>query len=287
MSFLTGSSSDEDLSHDNYFMATRILGYRLMHDPQTKTQRHIPFVVLCTQDVSEAKRARLKKDGATVITVEGLYAENRWISKQIQWQGWLEVMAKLRAWELTQYKLILFLDGDTIILKNMDGIFDEPNARPRLPMAGNDTQEWEGHLIDPYVFATVPETSPFHAYPPTAEADFFHGWDYFNAGFFMFAPSRDMFQYYRRVIETENSFDPEYPEQNLLNHAHRQTGMAPWQWVNTTWNLRFPNYGDLECGAASFHDKFWGAQADSKLQPLYDSVRYKMEGFYEAWDATH
>ena len=51
----------------------------------------------------------------------------------------------------------------------------------------------------------------------------------FNAGFMMFAPSIDMFNYYVSYLGIKDSFDPRYPEQNLLNLVHKWGGPMPWQ----------------------------------------------------------
>ena len=46
-----------------------MLIYQLLHDPETRTNTSIPFLVLVTEDVSQDKRDRLTKDGATVIEI--------------------------------------------------------------------------------------------------------------------------------------------------------------------------------------------------------------------------
>jgi hypothetical protein len=45
----------------------------------------------------------------------------------------------------------------------------------------------------------------------------------------MFAPSKEMFNYYTSFLNIKDSFDPRYPEQNLLNYAHRWGGPMPWK----------------------------------------------------------
>ena len=62
----SASSDDEDVNNDKYFVATRILAYQLLHAPETSTKQDIPFVVLVNGNVSEAKRERLRMDGAIV-----------------------------------------------------------------------------------------------------------------------------------------------------------------------------------------------------------------------------
>ena len=57
------------IANSSPLSATRVLGYQLMHAPSTRTTKSIPFIVLCSS-VSPHKRARLEKDGATVIEVD-------------------------------------------------------------------------------------------------------------------------------------------------------------------------------------------------------------------------
>ena len=289
MTFLTGTMvnlSDSNPDHDHYYVATRVLGYQLLHQPETRTNRTIPFVVLVTDDITQDKRDRLSKDGATVIPVEYLRGQD-WIVGEMP--EWRDVMTKLRAWQLTQFSRVAFLDGDMILNRCMDGLFDDPAAQ-QLGSKAIEGKSDGGHTDEPvpsnYLLASVPETNPFHAYPPTSANNDFKDPNYFNAGFFVFSPNQEVFKYYTWLMEHEGSFNPQYPEQNLLNHAHRKGGSMPWQYMDTAWNIRFPSIKDKEGGVASMHDKWWHAHMDPKLQPYYNSVRWKMEGYYEARDQS-
>ena len=55
---------DQDNMQDEYFIATRLLAYQILHAPETRSPANIPFLVLATKGVSEAKRERLRLDGA-------------------------------------------------------------------------------------------------------------------------------------------------------------------------------------------------------------------------------
>lgn len=281
MTFLSGTTanlSDPNPEHDHYFVATRLLTYQLLYAPETRTNRSIPFVVLVTDDVPENKRERLRKDGATVIPVEYLRGQDWIVGGMPEWK---DVMTKLRAWQLTQYSRVAFLDGDMILNRCLDGVFDDPatQLRPADTSFGTDDP-----IPSEYLFASIAETNPWHGYPPTADNGDYKDPNYFNAGFFVFAPSQQMFEYYNYLMEHEGSFDPVYPEQNLMNHAHRQDGLLSWQRMNATWNIRFPSSKDKEQGVASMHDKWWHAHMDPTLQTYYDSLRWTMEGYYEAMD---
>ncbi|TKA75326.1 hypothetical protein B0A49_03610 [Cryomyces minteri] len=286
--FLTGTTadaSDSDSSHDRYFVATRILAYQLLHAPETRTNRSILFLVLVTDDISQSKRDRLTKDGAIIVPVAYLQADTDWIKGEMP--QWRDVMTKLRAWELTQYSRILFLDGDTILTRPLDGVFDDPAAQSTLSLRHtNATIDDEAPVPSTFVLATMPEANPFHAYPPTTANNDFKDPNYFNAGFFVFAPSRQMFEVYTSLMKLPGRFNPRYPEQNLLDYAHRKEGNMAWRQLDTFWNIRFPSLKDYEGGVGSLHDKWWHPHMDQKLAGLYSSWRWKMEGFYEALDAV-
>jgi alpha-N-acetylglucosamine transferase len=282
MTLLTATMNEpENPSDDHYFMATRILGYQLMHQPTTKTQRDIPFVVLVTKDVKQDRRDLLIKDGAKVLQVENVEVDTTWIHGEMP--QWKDLMTKLRAWELTSYDLVAFLDGDFILNRCMDGMFDDAAVTTQAQLAtSNTTPDDEGKLPNTYLFTTMAEANPIHAYPPTAENNGYKDPNYFNAGFFLFRPDVVLFEHFKAILSIPHRFDPKYMEQNLLNYAFRRDGQMPWTNINDeSWHIRFPSKKDKEAGVASMHDKWWAAQIDHSLQPYYDSIRWRMEGFYE------
>lgn len=284
MTFLSGTvanKSETDINNDPYFVATRLLGYQLLHQPETKTRAKIPFIILVTEDVPEAKRDRLAKDGATIVEVEYVETPTWVIGEMPQWK---DLMTKLRAWQLHKFSRALFLDGDMVLNGCLDGIFDDAHAQFIEPMQKTPAKGYED-VPSRYLLATMAEANPVHAYPPEAANGDYKDADYFNAGFFLFGPSQDMFDYYTELLEHDNIFDPKYVEQNLLNYAHRQEARMPWQRIDTRWNIRFPSDQDKQDGVVSMHDKWWHAHMDERLQPYYSSLRWRMEGFYEARDA--
>lgn len=278
VTFFTGTEankSDPDIDNDVYFVATRILGYQLMHSPKTRTQRNIPFVILVPPDVVPAKRDRFERDGAIVIEVPYLEVPE-WVVPELA--RWKDVMSKMRAWQLTQYTRCVLLDGDMVLNAPLDGVFDDPAAQfiSTYPSTSEDVL-----LPERYLFASVPEADPHHS-----ENGEFKDINYFNAGFFVFGPSIPVFDYYNIMLHEEGTWDPRYPEQNLLNYIHRQDGQMPWQRVSLHWNVKFPTMKDKEEGTASMHDKFWQADIDGSLQPYYNDLRSHMEGFYEGMESS-
>ncbi|KAI9662615.1 MAG: hypothetical protein M1821_008782 [Bathelium mastoideum] len=283
--FLTGTvanASDHDYNNDVYFVATRLLCYQILHAPETRTNQSIPFLVLVTEDVSLDKRDRLAADGATVVPVE--YIRQDWIHAMHGY--WQDVMTKLRIWELVQYDLILFLDVDTILLRPLDAIFDDPAAAPTAPGSLSDMIRADEAPLPPvYTFAGVPEMQHEHGYPPSEAAGDFPNADYLNAGFFLLRPSRALFAYYLSVVALPDRFDPAFPEQNLFNYAHRREGNMPWRALPPTWNMHYPTAADVAGGVASLHDKWWKPE-HAELEPLLRGLRWRMEGFYEAVEAV-
>jgi alpha-N-acetylglucosamine transferase len=280
--FLAGNADqDENWENDHYFIATRILAYQLLHAPETSSRdKSIPFVVLVTENVSEQKRQRLRKDGAVVVAAD--FIRSDWVKTETS--TWQDVMTKLRLWELEQFERICFLDGDTVLVEPLDAIFADPAVETRgtltQPAA---TLADEGAMPLEYSFAGVPEMMRDHGYPPTDEHHDYPNYGYLNAGFFVFKPSRAIFDYYMSLLKLDGRFNPQFPEQNLLNYAHRDKGNMPWTHLGNEWNIHYPKVDDLLGGVKSLHDKWWSPEVQD-LKPYMESWRWRMEGHYEARD---
>lgn len=274
---------DQDNLHDDYFIATRLLGYQLLHAPETRSN-DIPFIVLATKGVSEKKRERLREDGAIVLSVETVEKPS-WVEAGAS--NWEEVFDKLRLWELVQFDRICFLDGDTVLNRPLDGVFQDPAVASHETLNRPDKlKSDEGALPSSYVFAGQPEMKVEHHYPPSDEGHDYPNKNYLNAGFFVMQPSLEILQHYLTIMAIPNRFPPKFPEQNLLNYAHRREnegGSMPWKAVSPEWNLHYPTLADLKGGVASLHEKWW-APVDKELGPYLKSWRWRMEGFYEALD---
>lgn len=221
---------------------------------------------------------------------------------------WQSVLGKLRLWELTEYDRICFLDGDTVLTRPLDGIFDDPAVETQA--VGTDAEqsrEDEGPLPSHYVFAGIQEMMITHRYPPTEENHDWPNFGYLNAGIFVLKPNLQLLDYYLSLADTPDRFPPQLPEQNLLNYAHRPEGNMPWKHckydeeekavpasrqsqltvlrlvVATHWNMHYPDVADLEGGVASLHEKWW-SPVHPALNPYLLSWRWRMKGFHEARD---
>jgi glycogenin glucosyltransferase len=146
----------------------------------------VPRVVMVTPDVPEAARRSLEAEGWTMREVDPL--ENP--SRELLFPRFGYTFMKLRAWELVEHDKIVFMDADTIALKNLDELFDRP------------------------YFAAAP--------------DFFIP-DRFNSGVMVLDPSRDTFARMMDKLANEPSYDGGdqgflnnfYPDWWAMPVAHR------------------------------------------------------------------
>ncbi|KAF2723058.1 glycosyltransferase family 8 protein, partial [Polychaeton citri CBS 116435] len=285
VTFLAGSSKSNDNttddSQDGYFVGARILIYQLLHAEDTRSRSNIPLIILVTPNVSERKRERMRQDGAIVVPVTTPVGSN--VHPAIE--GWKDVMAKLHLWELTQFELVAFLDADTILTRPIDGVFDDPATAIQTPLSRPDkVKSDEAPLPSTYLFAGVPELHKQHSSPPTLspESKDYPNYYYLNAGFFVTKPSVELYDYYLSLVNLTDRYNPDLPEQNLLNYAHRRDedgGNIPWRPLAAEWNVHYPSAADAQAGVASLHEKWWVPVPG--LAEFFISLRWKMEGFWE------
>ena len=278
--FLAGNAGQDpddptvDDNIDGYYLGARVLAYQLLHSQTAGSNSSIPFLVVTTTDVSARKRARLQADGATVILVEKLAAE--WVTPGAE--RWRDVLAKLRLFQLTQYQKICFIDADTLVTAPLDGVFyDEATLTQATAGDPEQIREDEGPLPRTYMFATHADYWGYeHAFPPASDLN------YLNCGFFVFTPSVPLFDYYLSLLKVPGKFDPGFPEQNLLNYAHRREGNMPWKLLWYGWNVNWPTERDWRGGARSFHAKYWDGDPshDPVLKAMWREQRSEMEGFW-------
>ncbi|KAE9965271.1 hypothetical protein BLS_007740 [Venturia inaequalis] len=272
--------SQEDL----YFTAVRVLSYQLLHQPSTRTNLSIPFVVFVTPHVSAEKRATLTDEGAVVVTLELLEPETNWVNPGEA--RFIDQFTKLRLFEQMQYEQILYLDADMLLTRSLDAIWDEPEAQlifETLP----GSRSWSDLRLTgtsppcTYSIVGVSDTGGSeHTYPPPAGIDM-------NGGFMLLRPSIPLFEYYVSILNTPNSFQSNLMEQALLNHAHKPDGQMPWKSLEPgKWNVNWPRLKDIQGGAATLHDKFWDGGNEVWIERVlverWWRVQGQMEGFWLA-----
>jgi alpha-N-acetylglucosamine transferase len=267
---------------DPYFTAVRALNYQLLHQPKTKTNYGIPFIVLVPPHVAEGKRKILAAEGAVVIEVQPLEPDVNWVIPGKQ--RYIDQFTKLRIFEQQQYERILYVDGDMLLTRPLDGIWDEPIAQDAFRTLDivevKDPNQKEINATPPseYTIIGVSDTQgPLHPIPPLSG-------EMFNGGFFMLRPSVYLYAYYTMVLNIEHAFDSTLMEQSLLNHVHRRNGSMPWKnFEPGKWNVNWPGVRDLNYGCASLHDKFWELGRyglDNQLAQMWATLMADMDRFW-------
>ena len=280
----------DDDNEDIYFYSTRVMGYQLMHNPETRTNTSIPFVVLTTKSVSERKRARLRQDGAIVLVVDDVPLPD-WFS--IGNPYWLDVMTKLRVFQQTQYEKILLLDADVLPVRRLDGVFQDPATEVVEPLHDRKREGDQIPLPATYMFAGMTNGGGREHDSATEEKYYasmakYNELEQVNAGFLLAAPSQEIYNYYISVLAEEGRFDPAQPEQNLLIEAHRIDGPMPWKSIRYDWIINSPNFQDYEHGVHAVHEKLWKGEHRIEefglkdLAALWDKARGETEGYYRA-----
>ncbi|KAM4814872.1 glycogenin-1 isoform 2-T2 [Thomomys bottae] len=150
-------------TNDAYAKGALVLGSSLQ---QQRTTREL--VVLITPQVSDAMRKALETVFAEVITVDVLDSGDSAHLTLMRRPELGVTLTKLHCWSLTQYSKCVFMDADTLVLANIDDLFEreELSAAP-----------------DP-------------------------GWpDCFNSGVFVYQPSAETYSQLLHLAAEQGSFD--------------------------------------------------------------------------------
>jgi len=273
------SAPPDNTSTDGYLLGALVLTYSLFHDPVTRTIHDLPLLILTTPDVAPAALTRLTALGATIVPVPHLHVTGFTPGSP----RWRDVLSKLHLFNLIAYRKICFLDADTLVTGALDGVFEDVGTS--VQYTAEDAAQLhadEAPLPGKYIFAAHAEALGFydHAIPPPPH-------DYLNAGFFVLGPSTTLFTYYLSLLSSPPptpKFPGTYPEQDLLNYAHRRSGNMPWRtFADWTWNVNWPTRRDLDAGARSFHAKYWEERGtgghDDVLWEMWQEKRRGMEAF--------
>ncbi|KAJ5586989.1 nucleotide-diphospho-sugar transferase [Penicillium hispanicum] len=266
-----------------YFRAARLLTFQLLRNPRTRNDTYdIPFLVLVTSDVPQRHRDILSNDGATIVPVESV--ERDWIHPK--WGRWNDVLAKLNLWKLEEYDKITFLDADSVVFRPIHDIFDSPTTEIRQTQTSPQATNATGNMPDKYMIAGIHDPWMEWAMPPVPGKEFYEKNNYMNAGFFVLHPSTQLFDYYVSLLDTPDKFDSAYPEQNLLNCAHRTDGPMPWKDIGAGWNLKGANQAEYESGLKSIHHKWWRPIPDTFVSERIAEAVEEMEAHFRTLNET-
>jgi alpha-N-acetylglucosamine transferase len=281
--FLTGgnkkSLNAKDLDSNPYNIATRVLAYQLLHAEETRCNASVDFVVLVTPNVPKYTRDQLTADGAVVVEAKDIPL-SWWVSTGVT--RWKDQFLKLRLFEMTQYDRILFVDADTLIRGKLDEIFNELEVqRPAQTLSNRIRRADEAPLPAQYMFAARSDNQLTgerrHPFPPLNT-------EVFSAGFWIAAPSQELFDYFLSILKHYRRFDPHTMEQSLLNYAFRRDGPMPWREMHYKWSATWPNSGDVEGDVVTLHEKFWKT-GPQDLRKLWREQKGNMQRHFSKHNA--
>jgi len=101
---------------DGYLPGVEVLGKSLDASGTRKTK-----IVLVTADVSHAARERLVQQGWELRDIEPIANP---AADRLLFPRFATVFTKLRAWELGDFERVVLLDADTLVLQNVDDLFE-------------------------------------------------------------------------------------------------------------------------------------------------------------------
>lgn len=264
----------KDLASNPYNIATRVLAYQLLHAEETRCNASVDFVVLVTSNVPKYTRDQLTADGAVVIEAKDIPL-SWWVSTGVT--RWKDQFLKLRLFEMTQYDRLLFVDADTLVRGKLDGIFNELEVqKPAQTLSHRIRRADEAPLPSQYMFAARSDNQLTgerrHPFPPLNT-------EVFSAGFWIAAPSQELFDYFMSILKHYRRFDPHTMEQSLLNYAFRRDGPMPWREMHYKWSATWPNSEDVKGQVVTLHEKFWKT-GPQDLRKLWREQKGNMQRYF-------
>jgi len=106
-------------TNDDYAHGAFVLGKSLRNSATTRQ-----LVLMVTAGVSDAMRTRLAEVWDLLVNIDQLDSFDEENLAQLKRPELGCTFSKLRAWKLTQFTKCVFLDADTLVLQNVDDLFE-------------------------------------------------------------------------------------------------------------------------------------------------------------------
>ena len=190
-------------------------------DSWKKVESKYPFVVAIDNQITEECKNKMKELGIEYILIDTSDVDEL-VSKSKVQGNWREALKKLSIFKLYQYEKLVFLDGDTYMLKNIDSLFDMP------------------------VFTTTGRYNTYH--PETVTT--------ILGGLFVFEPNEKDYQAILNLIDdvVENRSDnkkfsvEKFNDEHCLSYIYKdRLNMlgCEWQYMPHEFNIRDIGWNEL------------------------------------------
>ncbi|KAK9675598.1 hypothetical protein RND81_11G018000 [Saponaria officinalis] len=174
-----------------------------------KVKSAYPLVVAVLPDVPEEHREILRSQGCRVREIEPVYPPKNQV--QFAMAYYVINYSKLRIWDMEEYSKMIYLDGDIQVFENIDHLFDMPDGFLYAVMDCFCEKTWSHTLQYQFGYCQqCPDTVkwPTHLGAPPPPL-------YFNAGMFVFEPSRVTYENLLQALQTTSPTP--FAEQDFLN----------------------------------------------------------------------
>lgn len=224
------------LLNSGYLPGTLALGKSLKNTGST-----VPIVLLYSKNAVKPEIVRLLHDSGLFerfinIDDDLIETRNRYELDNLLHRSELDTtLTKLNCWRMTDYDKLVYLDSDTIVIRNIDDLFTRD----------------------------VTETQIFAA--PDC------GWpDCFNSGVFLLKPNLHTFEDISKFAENVDSFDGS--DQGLLNEFFHLSGPSQYSWnrIPFTYNCTLSSNYEYAPAMVRFHNDIHVLHFIGSLKPWND-----------------
>lgn len=179
-----------------------------------KVKSAYPLVVAILGDVPEAHRQILRSQGCIVHEIEPIYPPKNQV--QFAMPYYVINYSKLRIWNFLEYSKMIYLDADIQVFENIDHLFDMPDGYLYASMDCFCEKTWSHSPQYQIGYCQqcprrVPWPAEMGSPPPL----------YFNAGMFVFEPSRLTYEDLLHTLEL--TAPTPFAEQDFLNMFFEKT----------------------------------------------------------------
>jgi alpha-N-acetylglucosamine transferase len=233
------------ITNDKYYPGVIVLSKSLK-----KVKSRVKLHCMITNSVSQSVRDEMeKKDICSVIVVESIPSPYK---EHIQ-ARWADTFTKIRVFGLTQFKRVVFLDADMIVLQNIDHLFDVLNGRKEQ-------------------FAAVIDCC-----------------NHFNSGLMVLPPSQTTLNEIIDGIRTGSLTSYDRADQGILNDYFKNNFIQlEFKYnVDQLYISHYPHAYDINKDISVLHYvhmKPWGDHDDSKMFTMEKEEIVKLRKIWEKYD---